>query len=98
MLSKKIVKILNEKINNGFVTKTEYMFDDFHEVLECINDGFNIDIDIVLNYNCYLVYYILLSISYDEDVFEDDNRINIFLNYIENNNMITITSIEDIIE
>lgn len=100
MLSEKIVRILNEKINDGFVTNIEVMFDDFYEVLECINDGFNIDIDIVLNYNCYPVYYILLSISYNEDVFEDDNRIDIFLNYIENNNnnMITITSIEDIIE
>lgn len=94
MLSEKIIKILNQKINNGFVTNVEYMFDDFHKILECVNDGFNIDIDIVLNYNCYPIYYILLSISYNEDVFKDDNRIDIFLNYIENNNMITITSIE----
>lgn len=99
MLSEKIIKILNQKINDGFVTNIEIMLDDFHEVLECINDGFNIDIDIVLNYNCYPVYYILLSISYNEDVFEDDNRIDIILNYIENDsNLITITSIENIIE
>ena len=92
----KITHILQNEIDRGFVTDIESIFSDIYNILESVNDGFYFDIDIVLNYNCYPVYYIVLSLSYDEDVFESDKRIDYIFNFIENDDNLTITSIEEV--
>lgn len=87
----KITALLNKKIKEGLYVELDYIFDDFINLLSSVNDGFDIDIDIVLNYNSCPIYYLVLSISY-----EDDNKIEYIFNYIEDDRRLIITSMEQI--
>lgn len=90
----KIEEIYNEiddKIEEGFKTNTEYILDDFNNVLTHINDGFNIDAEFNFVGDSILSYRFILTLSYEDDDieviyildFEDDDKNNITFLEIE---------------
>ena len=95
---KEITALLNKKIEEGLVIESEYIYDSFVNLLTSVNDDFYIDIDIVLNYNCFPIYYLILSISYEEDsISENEDRVEYIFNYVEEDDKdLKITSIEEI--
>lgn len=90
----KIEEIYNEiddKIEEGFKTNTEWILDDFNNVLTHINDGFNIDAEFNFVGDSILSYRFILTLSYEDDDieviyildFEDDDKNNITFLEIE---------------
>lgn len=86
-----IYDILDNEIDEGFESNIECVVDDFYNILESVNDGFSLDIDIEANYNCIPTYKFVLSLNYEEDDieviyildFEDDDKNNITFLEIE---------------
>lgn len=92
----KIEEIYNEiddKIEEGFKTNTEYILDDFNNILTHINDGFNIDVDFNFVGNSILSYKFILTLSYEDD----DIEVIYILNFEDDDkNNITFLEIEDV--
>lgn len=92
----KIEEIYNEiddKIEEGFKTNTEYILDDFNNVLTHINDGFDIDVNFNFVGDSVLSYRFILTLSYEDD----DIEVIYILNFEDDDkNNITFLEIEDV--
>lgn len=88
-----IYDILDNEIDEGFESNIECVVDDFYNILESVNDGFSLDIDIEANYNCIPTYKFILSLNYEED---DIEVIYIFDFEEDDKNNITFLEIEDV--
>lgn len=92
-----VYNVLDNEIDKGFESNIECILDDFYNILVHVNDGFSLDIDIAQEYNCFPICYLILSISYEDDnISENEDRVDYIFNYVEENNSLKITSIEDI--